>query len=161
MSEPSTHRVALFIASHDLDAEIVHAPEGTPTVALAAAALGVDVDQIIKTLVFVSPEQSMVIGIARGTGRIDRVKLAEAAGASKLKLAPSDRVLEETGYPAGGVAPVDLPTTAIVVVDERVIEQEEVFGGAGTDLHMLRIRTADVIRLNRAIVARIVQPSEP
>ena len=68
MSEPSTKRVAAFIASNALDAEIISTPEGVPTVETAATALGVDVDQIVKTLVFVDTQDRLVIAIACGTG---------------------------------------------------------------------------------------------
>ncbi len=161
MSEPSTERVAAFIAAHGLDAEIIATPDGAPTVELAAAALGVDVDQIIKTLVFVDSRDRLVIAIARGTGRVDRVRLADYAGCGKLKLAPAALVLESTGYPPGGVAPVDLPSEAIVIVDEQVLAQPVVYGGSGTDLHMMRIRSEDIVRLNNAAIADILQPLAP
>lgn len=157
MSEPSTERVAVFIAAHGLDAEIIDTPDGVPTVELAAIALGVDVDRIIKTLVFVDTADRLVIGIACGTGRVDRAKLAEPAGTGRLRLAPAPLVLDTTGYPPGGVAPVDLPDDAIVIVDERVLLQPIVYGGSGTDLHMVRIRSHDIVRLNAARVADILQ----
>lgn len=160
MSEATTERVAAFIAEHGLDAEIIGTPEAVPTVETAAMALGVEVDQIIKTLVFVDSQDRLVIAIACGTGKVDRRKLADVAGASKLKLARADLVLETTGYAPGGVAPVGLPVGVAVIVDERVAAQNVVYGGSGTDLHMMRIRTSDVIRLNGALVAEILQSPE-
>ena len=157
MSEPTTDRVAACIEAHDLDAEIISTPQGVPTVETASTALGVDVDQIVKTLVFVDSQDRLVIAIACGTGKVDRRKLAVAAGTSKLKLASSDLVIESTGYPPGGVAPIDLPQSAIVIVDENVEAQPVVYGGSGTDLHMMRIRTEDIIRLNGATIADILQ----
>jgi prolyl-tRNA editing enzyme YbaK/EbsC (Cys-tRNA(Pro) deacylase) len=157
VSEPTTDRVAAFIAAHALDAEIIATPGGVPTVERAAVALKVEVDQIIKTLVFTDDQDRMVIAIACGTGRVDRSKLALAAGSGKLKFAPAPVVVGMTGYPPGGVAPVHLPQHAIVIVDERVIEQSVAYGGSGTDLHMLRIRVDDVIRLNNATTADILQ----
>ncbi len=159
MSEPSTKRVAAFIASNALNAEIISTPEGVPTVETAATALGVDVDQIVKTLVFVDSQDRLVIAIACGTGKVDRRKLADAAGTSKLKMASSGLVIEWTGYPPGGVAPIDLPEDAIVIVDQRVAGQSVVYGGSGTDLHMMRIRTEDITRLNGATTGDILQAS--
>jgi len=151
-----SERVAAFIAAHDLDAEIIDTPDGVPTVELAAIALGVEVDRIIKTLVFVDGAGQLVIGIACGTGGVDRTKLAEIAGTEKLKLAPAPLVLQTTGYPPGGVAPVDLPGGAIVVVDERVLAQPVVYGGSGTDLNMMRIHPHDIVRLNAAILQSVL-----
>ena len=155
--EPSTDRVEAFIARHALDAEIISTPGGVPTVETAATALGVPVDRILKTLVFIGPSNELVIVIACGTGRVDRRKLATAAGLPKVSIASPDLVLISTGYPAGGVAPVDLPSDAIVVMDEQVVRHDVLYGGSGTDLHMLRIRSADIIRLNNARVAPILQ----
>ena len=148
-----------FIEAHNLDAEIISTPDGVPTVETAATALGVDVDQIVKTLVFVDSRDRLVIAIACGIGKVDRRKLANAAGTSKLKLASSDQVIESTGYPPGGVAPIDLPEDTIVIVDENVAAQPVVYGGSGTDLHMMRIRTEDIIRLNGATIGDILQAS--
>jgi Cys-tRNA(Pro) deacylase len=157
VSEPSTERVATYIAAHNLDAEIIATPDGVPTVETAAAALGVDVDQIVKTLVFVDSQDRMVIAIACGTGKVDRRKLSDAAGTSKLNLAPAELVIASTGYAPGGVAPVDLPKHAAVIVDERVAAQSEVYAGSGTYLHMMRIRPEDIIRLNGATIGDILQ----
>lgn len=159
MTNPSLHRVQEFIAQHDLDAEILSCPDGVPTVEMAAAALGVPVDRIVKTLVFASSTGQLVIAIACGLDRVDRSKLAKLTGASKLKLASAQLVLDGTGYPPGGVAPVDLPSHAIVIVDRRVLDQPIVYGGSGTDLHMMRIRPQDIVRLNDAITADILQSS--
>ncbi|HET9661540.1 MAG TPA: YbaK/EbsC family protein [Thermomicrobiales bacterium] len=161
MSEPSTERVATFIAAHTLDAEIISTPDGVPTVETAALALGVEVDQIVKTLVFVDSQKRPVIAIACGLGKIDRHKLADAANTSKLKLAPADLVLETTGYSPGGVAPIDLPDGIRVIVDRCVAAQDVVYGGSGTDLHMMRIRTKDIIRLNAASIGDILQAGSP
>jgi prolyl-tRNA editing enzyme YbaK/EbsC (Cys-tRNA(Pro) deacylase) len=159
VNEATTDRAAAFIEAHDLDAEIISTPEGVPTVETAATALGVDVDQIVKTLVFVDSQDRLVIAIACGTGKVDRRKLADTAGTSKLKLASSDLVIESTGYPPGGVAPIDLPQNAIVIVDDNVAAHPIVYGGSGTDLHMMRIRTEDIIRLNGATIGNILQTS--
>lgn len=159
--KPSTQRVEAFIIRHSLDAEIISAPDGVPTVETAAAALGVPAEQILKTLVFRGPSGEIVIAIACGTGRVDRQKLAGAANLPKVTIAAPDIVLAATGYPAGGVAPVDLPEDSIVVVDEQVLWQEQLFGGSGTDLHMLRIRAEDIVRLNSARIAPILRDSAP
>jgi len=161
VTQPSTARVAAFIAKHELDAEIIATPAGVPTVEAAAAALDVSVDRILKTLVFTGPSDEMVIAIACGTGRVVRRKLAEAAGLPKVAIASPEIVLAKTGYPAGGVAPIDLPSSAIVVIDEHVVRQKEVFGGSGTDQHMMRIRTADIAHLNDARIAPILRDPEP
>lgn len=161
MTEPSTTRVEAFIAAHGLDAQVISTPAGVPTVEAAATALNVAADQIIKTLVFANADGQLVIAIACGTGRVDRNRLAQAAATGKLTFASADVVLATTGYPPGGVAPIGLPVEAIVIVDEQVMNQPIVYGGSGTDLHMIRIRPCDIVRLNDASIAPILQSDGP
>lgn len=160
MNESPLDRVAAFIALHRLDAEIVPTPAGVPTVESAAAALGVETDQIIKTLVFIGPQHHLVIAIASGTARVDRKKLAAAAGLASVRFASPELVLSSTGYPAGGVAPIGLPKGVPVIIDDRVLTCDEVYGGAGNDLHMMRVRSADLVTLNQAIVTSIIQEND-
>jgi prolyl-tRNA editing enzyme YbaK/EbsC (Cys-tRNA(Pro) deacylase) len=157
MTAPTTARVEAFISKHALDAELIATPAGVPTVETAAAALGVSPEQILKTLVFIGPMDEVVIAIACGPGRVDRQKLAGASGLSNVKIASPAFVFAATGYLAGGVAPVDLPKDAIVVVDTEVLQQEQLFGGSGTELHMLRIHANDIVVLNEARIAPILQ----
>jgi len=161
LSSPGTSRVQAVIDRLDLDAELISTPQGVPTVETAAAALCVAADRIIKTLVFIGPAGELVVAIACGAAKVDRHKLAEAASLPKVRIASPEDVLSTTGYPAGGVAPIDLPEDAIVVVDAAVAGQAELYGGSGDDLHMLRIQSADIVRLNRAIIARILRDPAP
>lgn len=158
MNDQGRFRVEAIIRRLSLDAEIISTPDGVPTVERAAAALGVTTDRIIKTLVFVTPSIELVVGIGAGTSRIDRRRLAAEAGTGSLSFAPPELVLDRTGYPAGGVAPIGLPTGVPVIVDRAVMRHETVFGGAGDDLHMLRIRTQDIVVLSEARIADISLP---
>jgi Cys-tRNA(Pro) deacylase len=128
-----------------------------PTVPAAAAAIGVPEDQILKTLLFVGSDGQYVVAIACGTKRISRDLLAQASGIARPRPAGPDAVARVTGYPAGGVAPIGLTVDVPVVVDSRVETLPVAFGGAGREDLLLRIDPQDVIRLNRALVASIVE----
>ena len=143
----------------ELDARIVSPGTPMPTVPLAAAAIGCSVEQIIKTVVFVTRDRQPVIAIANGTRRIDRSRLAEAAAVDSLKLADPEFVLQVTGFPAGGVSPIGTrDRTAQVIIDPAVLEVEVVFGGAGTEDDLLELRTTDLLRLTAGTVAAITVP---
>ncbi len=149
-------RVRRAIELLKLDAEIVTPGVPMPTVPLAATAIGCGNDQIIKTVVFSTPDGRAVIAIANGTGRISRHRLAEAAGVEKLRLADPAFVLERTGYPAGGVSPVAIrDPDAMLIIDPAVLRQDVVFGGAGTEDDLLRLSTADLVRVTGGIEAAI------
>jgi Cys-tRNA(Pro) deacylase len=142
-----------------LDARIVSPGTPMPTVPLAAAAVGCSVEQIIKTVVFVTRDRQPVIAIANGTRRIDRKQLAEAAGVVSLRLADPDSVLQVTGFPAGGVSPIGIrDATVPVIIDPAVLDVESVFGGAGTEHDLLELHTADLVRHTSGTVAAITLP---
>lgn len=128
-----------------------------PTVPLAATAIGVGVDQIVKSVLFVNRGGDAVLAIASGIVRIDRARLATAAGTEGLRLAGPETVLAVTGYPSGGVAPVGHATAVPVVIDQRVMALPLVYGGAGSESTLLAISPADIQRLTNAIVAGIIQ----
>jgi Cys-tRNA(Pro) deacylase len=125
---------------------------------LAASAVGASVEQIIKTLVFMTNPGKPVIAIANGTRRIDRQLLAAAAGEESLKLASPAFVQDTTGFPAGGVAPVGIRTRgAPVIIDPAVLDQERVFAGAGTEDDLLDMATVDLVRVTAAIIRPITR----
>ncbi len=148
-------RLTAYIKMHDLDADIVSTGLPMPTVSLAAAAIRVPEMQILKSLVFTTKHGDLVLAIAAGPARIDRDRLAAAAGLTTLRLATPDEVLAATGYPAGGVAPIAHATTIPVVIDQVAASLDVAYGGAGTEDSLIRIAPADIVRLTGATVADI------
>jgi prolyl-tRNA editing enzyme YbaK/EbsC (Cys-tRNA(Pro) deacylase) len=157
--ESAPPHLLAFLAEHGVDHEIVAPGVPMPTVPAAAAAIGVGVGQILKTLLFDDREGGFVVAIACGTGRVDRARLAAVNGSGKLRIAGASDVLRVTGYPAGGVAPLALPPYLLVVVDAAVMELSVAWGGAGREELLLRVGPADIVRLNNATVAEIVAPA--
>jgi Cys-tRNA(Pro) deacylase len=149
-------RVEAALEILGIDAEIVSPGAPMPTVPLAAEAVGCAVEQIIKTVVFVTHDRLPIVAIANGTRRIDRQRLAAAVGVGSLKLVDPEFVLEMTGYPAGGVSPVGIrTTTAPVIIDIAVLDQESVYGGAGTEDDLLHLSTRDLVAVTGGRVCPI------
>jgi prolyl-tRNA editing enzyme YbaK/EbsC (Cys-tRNA(Pro) deacylase) len=149
-----------FLTARGIDFEMVVPGVPMPTVPLAAAAIGVREDQIIKSLLFCDARGQAVLAIASGTARVDRARLASATGLDRPMLADPATVLAVTGFPAGGVAPVGHRTPVRVVIDRRAAALNTVFGGAGSEEALLRIAPADIVRLTQArIVDIVVDPS--
>lgn len=143
------------IADGHLDAEIVYPGAPTPTVPAAAAALGVSENQILKSLLFVTPDGAAVLAVACGRSRVDRQLLTEASGHSVLRLASPEVVLSHTGYPAGGIPPVCHARPCLVVVDSAVMELDSAFAGGGRVDALLRIEPGEIVRFTQATVADI------
>ena len=127
----------------------------TPTVRDAARALGVEPADIIKSVVFEGKDAMIVLVIAPGDRRIDANKVAQICGLERLKMASPARVLEVTGYPAGGVPPVGHPEGLRVLMDLTLLERQTLIGGGGSEYLLLRISPAEVVRVTAAMVADV------
>jgi uncharacterized protein len=143
------------IASGAIDAEVVFPGVPTPTVPDAAVALGVSEREIIKSLLFEDGAGRVVLAIVSGTTRVNRQRLAGEIGAGRVKMATPERVLERTGYPAGGTPPVGHVAPLDVVIDRAVLGMPVVYGGGGTVDTLLRIRPSEIVRATGAKVADI------
>lgn len=155
-----------FITKHGVAARLHHDVGDTPTVPTAAAVLGVQPEQIIKTLVFSvdrsnQPLQPIVV-ISHGEKRVDRGKLAERYGVAKgrINLAAAEVVLELIGYPVGGVPPFGHRTKLPILVDQSVLAVEErwdglIFGGGGDHRTMMELHVGELLRVTQAEILAV------
>ncbi len=151
------HDLQQFLLEHGVMAELLSDIGDTPTVPAAALALGVEADQIIKTLLFLveepmQSEPTAVVVISHGERRVDKKLLARhfGVGSKKAKLASAEIVLALLGYPAGGVPPLGHKTTLPVLIDASVVRAAArfggmVYGGGGDDRTMLRITLDELL----------------
>jgi len=137
-----------YILQQHVAARLITDIGDTPTVPAAAAALGVGVDQILKTLLFFVGGKPVVV-ISHGVDPVPARALADYFGVGKrqIKLARPGQVLTETGYPVGGVPPTGHRNPHPVMMARSILDYEIVFGGGGDDKTMLRIPVAELLRL--------------
>ncbi|MGH2764205.1 MAG: YbaK/EbsC family protein [Thermoleophilaceae bacterium] len=116
-----------------LDVRVQRLESSTRTVRDAADAVGCQVAEIAKSIVFVA-DGDPVVCVASGRHRIDTDKLADALDVAEVRQAAADEVRAATGFAIGGVPPFghDLP----VLFDESLLEHERVWAAAG-DPHSL------------------------
>jgi prolyl-tRNA editing enzyme YbaK/EbsC (Cys-tRNA(Pro) deacylase) len=145
-----------FIREHDLQAEIVAPGAHMPTVDTAAAAMRVTPEQIFKSVLFQAKDGRSVMVVACGNGRVDLQRVQGITGLQGLKLAKPDVVFVQTGYPAGGTPPVGHKEKFPVIVDTRVAAQEWGYAGGGRPEFLVRIKSADIIRLTGATVLDVI-----
>jgi prolyl-tRNA editing enzyme YbaK/EbsC (Cys-tRNA(Pro) deacylase) len=124
-------RVVEAGAAIGLDVRPVRFPEGTKTAVDAANAIGCDVGQIVKSLVF-AVDGELVLAYVSGANRLDEAKLAIAAGGSICSRVDADAVRAATGFPIGGVPPVGHDTDLRVFVDPDLLQYDTVWAAAGT-----------------------------
>ena len=98
---PNVTRVVEAARAKGLDISPRRFPDGTKTAADAAAAIGVDIGQIVKSLIF-AVDGEVVLAYVSGANQLDEKKLALAAGGLKCSRVDADVVRETTGFPIGG-----------------------------------------------------------
>ena len=119
----------------------------TRTAADAAAAIGCEVAEIAKSLVFRAANSGRaVLIIASGADRVDEKKAAEAVG-ERIARADADFVREATGFAIGGVPPVGHKTKPIVLIEEQLMRFDEIWAAAGTPNAVFRLTPSDLIEL--------------
>ena len=126
-------------------------PEGTKTAAAAAAAIGVEVGQIVKSLIF-AVDGEVVLAYVSGANQLDERRLAAAAGGVECTRVDADRVREVTGFPIGGVPPFGHTTPLRVFIDPDLLGYDEVWAAAGTWDDVFAISPEDLVRASGGVV---------
>lgn len=106
-------------------------PDGTRTAQEAADAIGVELGQIVKSLIF-GVDGEVVLAYVSGSNQLDETKLAVAAGGLKCQRVDADTVRAATGFPIGGVPPLGLATQLRIFIDPDLMQYDEVWAAAGT-----------------------------
>lgn len=126
--------------------------EHTRTAEDAARAIGVEVAQIVKSLIFLA-DGSPVVALVGGDRRLDESKLATAAGASATGRATAEQVREATGYPIGGIPPFGHASTLPTFVDRELMTHDEVWAAAGTPNANFAITPDELVRVTGGLVS--------
>ncbi|MCC0097768.1 YbaK/EbsC family protein [Streptomyces flavotricini] len=127
-----THpRFAQALAELGLDVGVRTFPDGTRTAADAAAAIGCELGQIAKSLVFAADGVPVVV-LVDGASRVDVDAVRRELGAQEVTRADAALVRETTGYAIGGVPPFGHRTRTRVLADHSLLAHEVVWAAAGT-----------------------------
>lgn len=143
----SVERVRAALADLGINAEIATFDQSTRTAAEAAAAIGCEVGQIAKSLIFRAKDTDRaVLVIARGDGRVNEKKVSKALG-EKIGRADPDFVRSRTGFAIGGVAPLGHTGEAVTFVDEDLTDFGEIWAAAGAPNTVFKTNYADLLRM--------------
>lgn len=143
---PSVERVQRTLEAAGSVARVRQLTASTRTSADAAAALGVEVGQIAKSLVFLA-DGAAVLVVASGADRVDTAALGHALGDRRITRADADSVRSATGYPIGGVSPVGLPAELPVLVERALAHYDTVYAAAGTPHALFPTSYDELLRL--------------
>jgi prolyl-tRNA editing enzyme YbaK/EbsC (Cys-tRNA(Pro) deacylase) len=142
-------RVAAFLRDSGAESRIEEFSAGTPTAEDAARAVGCELAQIVKSLVFDCDGRSILVMVP-GDRRADRHKVARTVGCARAKIAGPEQVQAATGFEPGAVAPFPLRQVDAVYLDRSLLQHPLVWIGAGSSRHMAALAPTELLRLSRA-----------
>jgi prolyl-tRNA editing enzyme YbaK/EbsC (Cys-tRNA(Pro) deacylase) len=128
----------------DLVDQVRRFPEATRTAAEAAAALGCELSQICKSLIFAGDGVPVLV-LMDGASRVDLELVRKELGADKVTRAKADVVRETTGYAIGGVPPFGHRTRTRVLADRSLLEHDVVWAAAGTPYTVFPMAPRDLV----------------
>ena len=135
--------------------EPVILPQSAGTSMQAADALGCDVAQIAKTIVFRGRESGRgVLVVASGANRVDEKRLAYTIG-EKVRKPDADFVREVTGFSIGGVSPVGLAEPLETIIDEDLLQYNTVWAAAGNPRAVFSLDPKDLESITGGRVTRV------
>jgi prolyl-tRNA editing enzyme YbaK/EbsC (Cys-tRNA(Pro) deacylase) len=151
----STERVQKALDAMGLALTVVEMPATTRTAQEAATAIGCEVAQIAKSILFRgSVTGKPVLVIASGVNRVNEAELEAKVGEPLVK-ANAEFVRAATGYVIGGVPPVGFPTPIETWIDEDLLSYSEVWAAAGSPFAVFRLEPKLLARMTAGHVVRI------
>ena len=151
---PSAQKVADAARALGLNVEIVEFEETTRTAQDAAHAIGCQVAQIVKSLLFIVDGQP-VMALVSGVNRLDERKLATLRGVGRRQVerADADTAKAATGFSIGGVPPFGHTSRLPVYVDEDLTRFDVVWAAAGTPFAVFAITPEELVRASGGTLA--------
>jgi prolyl-tRNA editing enzyme YbaK/EbsC (Cys-tRNA(Pro) deacylase) len=161
-AHPAIQRVLDAAARKGVTLEIVQFDESTHTAAEAAAALGVELGQIVKSLVFVIPAAGLpepVLCLVAGHNRVDLARLAAVASAPDIRRATAREARDLTGYSIGGIPPIGTDRVVRVIMDPDLGRYPVVWAAAGLPTAVFGVPPGTLRILSNAMVVPIAEES--
>lgn len=151
----SAQKMQAVLDRYGLELTVIEFAESTRTSKEAAEAIGCEVGQIAKSLIFRGKNTGKpVCVIASGANRVNEKKLAAYVG-EKIEKADAAFVLEHTGFAVGGVPPVGHVSNMRPFIDEDLMKYPEIWSAAGTPHAVFKLTPDDLVRITQGKVVLI------
>lgn len=158
---PAVRRVLDAADRKGVTLDVVVFDESTHTAQDAAAAVGADLGQIVKSLVFVVPRddggQEPVVCLVSGRNRVDVARLAAVTGDQEIRRASAREAYELTGFAIGGIPPIGFDGAMRVIMDPDLGRYPTVWAAAGLPTAVFEVPPATLRILSNATVAPITE----
>jgi prolyl-tRNA editing enzyme YbaK/EbsC (Cys-tRNA(Pro) deacylase) len=157
---PAVQRVLDAAARKGVTLEVTAFDESTHTAVEAAAALGADLGQIVKSLVFVMPDPDgpePLLCLVAGNDRVDLARLAAVSGSADVRRASAREARDLTGFSIGGIPPIGHARPIRVIMDPDLGRYPVVWAAAGLPTSVFPVPPATLRILSDATVAPIAE----
>jgi Cys-tRNA(Pro) deacylase len=158
IDHPAVRRVLTAAERKGIELDVVTFDESTHTAEQAAAAVGGELGQIVKSLVFVAPAKDglePIVCLVSGQNRVDVARLAAVTGEPEIRRATAREANDLTGFTIGGIPPIGFERTLRVVMDPDLGRYETVWAAAGLPTAVFEVPPATLRTLSNATVAPI------
>jgi prolyl-tRNA editing enzyme YbaK/EbsC (Cys-tRNA(Pro) deacylase) len=153
--KPSAQKVQDALAAGGFSNAVVELPDSARSVPEAAAAVGCDPAQIVKSLVFRGRESGRaVLVVASGAHRVDEKLIAALIGEAIGKADP-EFVREQTGFAIGGVPPIGHSRALVTVVDEDLLRLERIWAAAGHPNAVFALTPGELVAMTGGRVGKV------
>ena len=138
-----------------LSCEVKELPDTTRSAKEAAKAIGCEVAEIAKSLVFRNIDQDVpVLVIASGPNRVDEAKISEILTCD-IAMASPDYVRESTGFAIGGVPPLGHKTRLTTLIDQDLMSFDKIWAAAGTPFSVFMIEPHALVEATQARIVEV------
>ena len=153
---PSAQRVQHALAAHGVACEVVELPATTRSAKDAAKAIGCNVEQIVKSLIFRGRQTNhAILVVASGKNMVNLERLAAVVG-EPVEKPDADFVRQRTGFAIGGVPPAGHAEPIGTFIDEDLLQYEEIWAAAGTPNAVFKLTPQELRIITGGSVVRIV-----
>ena len=147
------NKLQKYIKDHHLKAKLLTFTQSTHSVAEAAAAVGAEAEDFVKSICMIGPGDELIVAIVKGEHRASTSRVAKALGIERPRIAKPDEMMAKSGYPAGGTPAFGY--AAVFLMDPKVFEKEKVYSGGGSEQALTFMSPEEMQRANGAKVARV------
>jgi prolyl-tRNA editing enzyme YbaK/EbsC (Cys-tRNA(Pro) deacylase) len=153
--KPSAQRVQDALAAAGFANQVVELPASARTAADAAAAVGCEVAQIVKSLVFRARESGRAILVeASGANRVSEEAVRVVLG-EPIERADPAFVREQTGFAIGGIPPIGHARELVTLVDEDLLRLDRIWAAAGHPRAVFPLTPGELVAMTGGRVARV------
>ena len=154
MSTSATDRFRAAAAHVGLEPVVERFPTDTRTAQQAADALGCDLGQIVKSLIF-KADDAVVLVLASGSNRVDERRAAAFFNVERLGRASAEEARTATGFAIGGIPPCGHLERLEAVIDQDLMQWDQIWAAAGAPDAVFRLTPAELVRVTSATIAQV------